>query len=110
MSVSMKPGASPNTPVPSKGSSSSSPATAGPQHIPLTMATAAGDRLYVLENEAFHRTSGGKKGGKKSNGSSPLLPEMTASLADFSVVGKDEGEMPRKARLDESEWVVVPSE
>ncbi|CUG87637.1 Hypothetical protein, putative [Bodo saltans] len=100
--------------------------------IPLTLSTAAGERLYVLENEAYHNgkaaaashsssssgagatgasTSG--KGGKKkahSHGTSPMLPEMTPSLADFSVVTREEVTQPRKARIDESEWVVVPNE
>jgi hypothetical protein len=81
--------------------------------IPLTVATADGARLYVLENEAYHsgsRHSGGRTGGAvSSSGRSPKLPEMTASLADFSVINKEECQQPRKAKIDESEWVVVPN-
>jgi hypothetical protein len=100
--------------------------------IPLTLSTAAGERLYVLENEAYHsgKVSGGgcaakpsashhqhhhpshgvgKK--KTSRQSSPMLPDMTPSLADFSVVTREEvAPPPRKARIDESEWVVVSNE
>jgi hypothetical protein len=94
--------------------------------IPLTLSTAAGERLYVLENEAYHsgKVSGGGcaakpssashsqgVGKKKSHsGTSPMLPEMTPSLADFSVVTREEVAPPRKARIDESEWVVVTNE